>query len=314
MVNQLTFGETNTDGRPCVVYVASPISSLLSDEVREQIVKDCMTIKLAAETAADLGAPPWRLTARVPCLETSPWETPDTAPEDIFNDNLRLFASEADALIVHGGWGGSVGVGQEFGWAASLRLPTLFLNMEGQPVSRQVLGTPMDLEVHDFASWLDLPDLVISFIQRRRHSIESHSLQRADRALSVAALLIELRDRWGDLDASEVKGVAAVARLDPRRIALMLEDPALLRGASLDEIVALAGSLGIDLGQQLTGKVPGQVTPEQMNALRTAAEEFEWDGPEALELLRDAQLELAKGGIRRFPLSTPGDWYRFKQR
>lgn len=312
MPEQMTLGVANSDYTPSVVYVASPISSLIAG-LREQIVTDCALIKVSAEAAADLGVPPWSLQARVPCLETSPWEAPDTAPEDIFDNNLRLLAREADALIIHAGWGGSVGAGQEFGWATSLRLPTLFLNRRGQPVSRQIRGTPADIEIVDFDSGLEVIDAVVSFIQRRRHAIQSHTHQRTDRAVSVSSLLDEVRRRWEGLTGDEQRRVAANARLHPRRIHLMLEDPSLLRASSLDEVVALTGALGIDLGQHMTGQVPEQLTNEQLQALRTAAEEYEWDAGTALRLLRDAQLELAKGGIRRLPLSSPDDWLRFKR-
>lgn len=52
----------------------------------------------------------------------------------------------------------------------------------------------------------------------------------------------------------------------------------------------------------------------EVDALRVAPHEMKWSGPEVLELQGAACLEKAKGGVRRFTLTSPEEWYAFAER
>ena len=311
MVEQLVLATTTGSEAESLIYLASPISSLAGEQ-REEIVRDCALIKVTAEAYADTAEPPWGLRVHVPCLESSPWEAPDISPEQVFDDNFSLVTERADALIVHGGWGGSVGAGQEFAWACAVRLPTLFLHKRGQPVSRQVQGTPIDLEIVEFGSGLELIDAIADYVRRRRHAIQTHATQRSDRLIGLHGLHDRLQESWSTLDPSSKQAAMAIARLHPRRVEILLSGPGSLRPASIDEVLALSGALGIDAGRHLTGETMTRLTQDQLRALETAAAEYEWTAADTLALVREAETELAKGGTRRFPLVTPDDWDRFR--
>jgi hypothetical protein len=308
---QLNFGFDSADHRS-VIYVASAISSLAGDG-QEEVERECALIKLSVEAAAATMDAPWDLHVHAPCLESSPWKAPDIPPEQIFDDNIRIVSEDADALIVLGAFGGSLGAGQELAWASAVRLPVLLLHKKDQKVSRQVRGTPIDLEIVEFLSGRDLIQSVVDYIFRRRHAIETHSRQRRDRVVALQPLAQVLRQQWDRLDEAARREVRAIARLHVRRVEAMLDRPEALRAASLDEILALAGALGTDPGTHLSGQPLPHLSDEQLQGLKTAASEYDWEVAETLELMRDAQLELAKGGTRRFRLITAEDWYRFRE-
>ena len=52
----------------------------------------------------------------------------------------------------------------------------------------------------------------------------------------------------------------------------------------------------------------------ELDMLRVASQEMSWSGPHVLDLQDAARLEKAKGGVRRFTLTTPQDWYDFSER
>ena len=74
---------------------------------------------------------------------------------------------------------------------------------------------------------------------------------------------------------------------------------------------ALASGLGLTLE-------PTQTWPElsgpERHALLIAAEESGWSPRRTMELQNAARLERARGGVRRFQLVTPQDWYDFEAR
>ena len=47
-------------------------------------------------------------------------------------------------------------------------------------------------------------------------------------------------------------------------------------------------------------------------ALRTAAQQYGWDGAQALELYLDARIEMARGGVRRLSFTSVEDWVQFR--
>lgn len=302
-------GEDEDPGAP-LLYVASALSHL--DEQSRQLVDAwCRTIREAVLEASEQSSQRWRLRPYTPITWSAPGPGDERPPEEIYDLNTAKVWEEADALIVLGYAGGSLGAGQEFGWAAALRLPILYIHEQGALISRQIEGTPCDLTVEEFDSAEALHAAVCRFVRDHRRVIEDNSRRRRDRMFRFSPLAMGMADVWGRLSDAEREEVSGIARLHRRRIDDLLKRPLALAVASLDELAAFASALGLDLGRLLSPPLP-DLAPPQLGALATAAAEYEWGGRETLRLLQAARVELAKGGVRRFPLSTPEDWKRFQ--
>jgi hypothetical protein len=296
-------GQEDEDPDAPLVYVASALSHL--DEPGRQLIDAwCHTIRDAVVEASEESSQRWRLRPYTPITWSAPGPTDERSPEEIYDLNTSKVWEEADALIVLGYAGGSLGAGQEFGWAASLRLPILYLHEKGSPISRQIEGTPCDLTVEEFDSAEALHAAVARFVRDRRRVIEDNARRCRDRVLRFSPLATEMAKVWGRLSDAERQEVSGIARLHRRRIDELLRCPLALAAASLDELLALASALGLDLGRLLSPLLP-DLEPTQLGALATAAAEYEWDGRETIRLLQATRVELAKGGVRRLPLSTP---------
>jgi hypothetical protein len=295
-----------------LVYVASALTHL-DGEGRKLVEAWCHIIQETIVEVSGESGQTWHLRVHLPIAWSAPWnEENDRPSEEIYEQNARIVRAQADALIVLGYGGGSLGAGQEFAWASAVRLPILYLRNKDQPMSRQIAGTPADLETAEFETSEELVDAVTAFLRRNRGVIEDGPRRRRNRATEFAPLAGVLRAGWdalGDHGRDEVSGLS---RLHRRRVEELLE-PVALATASLGEVAALTASLGIDFGRALSPARLPNLDAAQLAALRTAATEYGWSGPTTLELLRDARLELAKGGVRRLPLASPEDWARFKE-
>jgi hypothetical protein len=294
---------------PDVIYVATAVSHL-SVEERAQVSPWCDAISEAVVEATLDDQPPWEIRPWVPFTWSAPWSEDGRTSEQIYDQNMR-FVRDAAALITIGFKGGSLGSGQEFAWAAALRIPILYLRPKGEPLSRQIEGTPVDIEFVEFESVEEVRSSVINFARSRRAVFEDHPRRLRDRAMMLAQLTRAISDRWAPLSDSDRKRVTANARLHPRRAVELISDPLTLATGTLNELLALTGALGVDPWRLLSGGLP-ELESQQVEALGTAAHEYEWDGAETLELYRDARMELARGGIRRFSLVTVEDWVRFR--
>lgn len=295
-----------------LIYIVSQLSTLEGDG-RADMERLC---RLAADTAretAKSASPPWGLDVYCPIEESAPWIADGRTPIQVYETNFKKVTQEADGLIVIGRWGGSFGAGQELAWAAHLRLPILFLRRAEEILSRQVEGTPADLEIVRFDSDGDLAGTVKTFVNQRKASLETHARHRKGRTLEVAGLSEELREKYGALNQSDRKEIPAISHIHPRRVLALVNDPQTLVSASLDELLALSGALNVELGRALDANPLPDLTREELAALRTASAEWDWTGPKTLSLMQAARLERAKGGTRRLRLSTPQDWRRFAQ-
>lgn len=239
------------------------------------------------------------------------WSAPGSphSSAEIYEQNARIVQGAA-GLIVVGYRGGSLGAGQEFAWATGLRLPILYLRPKDHPVSRQVEGTPADLAIEEFVA-SSLYDIVAGFIRKQRPIIEDHARQLRDRALMLTPFKEPMEVAWGALSTDEQEKIAGNARLHVRRIERLVSDPLTLASASMNEVVALAGALGVNPWRNLSGQMP-ELSSSQRAALRTASQEYEWDGAETLGLYEEARMELARGGVRRLPFATVEDWVQFR--
>ncbi len=295
-----------------LVYVASALTHL-DGEGRQLVEAWCHIIQKTVVEVSGEADRKWRLHVHLPIAWSTPWnELDDRSPKEIYEQNARIVREEADALIVLGYGGGSLGAGQEFVWASTVRLPILYLGNRGQPMSRQIAGTPADLETAEFESSEDLVDAVAGFLRRNRGVIEDGPRRRRNRAAEFTPLAAMLRGSWDNLGDHRRDEISAQSRLSRRRIE-ELAGPIGLSTASLGEVAALTAALGIDIGSALSPAALPDLDASQLAALRSAADEYEWSGSLTVELLRDARLELAKGGVRRLPLASPEDWAQFKE-
>lgn len=295
-----------------LIYIVSQLSTLEGDG-RADMKRLC---RLAADTAretAKSASPPWDLDVYCPIEESAPWMADGRTVIQVYETNFTKVTQEADGLIVIGRWGGSFGAGQELAWATHLRLPILFLRWAEEILSRQVEGTPADLEIVRFDTDEDLAGSVKTFVNQRKVSLETHARHRKGRTLEVAGLSEELREKYVALNQSARKEIPAISHIHPRRVLALVNDPQTLVSASLDELFALSGALNVELGRALDANPLPDLTREELAALRTASAEWDWSGPKTLSLMQTARLERAKGGTRRLRLSTPQDWRRFAQ-
>lgn len=295
-----------------LIYIVSQLSTLEGDG-RADMKRLCRIAADAARETAKFASPPWELDVYCPIEESAPWIADGRSAQDVYETNFGKVTQEADGLIVIGRWGGSFGAGQELAWATHLRLPILFLRWGDETLSRQVEGTPADLEIVRFDTDEDLAGLVGTFLNQRRTSLETHAKHRKGRTLEVAELAEELREKYVALDQSGQDEVPAISHMHPRRVHALVNNPQTLISASLDELLALSGALNVELGRALDANPLPDLTREELAALRTASAEWDWSGQKTLSLMQAARLERAKGGTRRLRMSTPQDWRRFAQ-
>lgn len=295
-----------------LVYVASALTHL---DIKGQALIDgwCNLIKREVTEITEAADEPWHLRIHLPIDWTAPWSDDKTEPEEVYRRNSETIF-EAAALVLIGLSGGSFGAGQEFAIASALRLPILYLRHGEEPISRQVLGTPVDLVVVKFSRPDELADAVVEFLRSRRVQLEQHARRSADRAMALEPLRSALHQGWTGLDDDRQAAVAVEARLHPRRIRQIVGSAAAIAAASLDELRALAGALSTSLGGYLAAQPLPDLDPQEVSALRTAAAEYDWEGTTTLDLLQAARLEYARGGVRRFRLTSVDDWVKFQAR
>ncbi len=297
------------ESRTPLVYVASALTHL--DEQGHLLVDAwCHIIQAGVTDAVRDATQPWACRVHLPVTWSAPGSPGE--PDEIYSMNSKKVREEADALVVIGYQGGSLGAGQEFAWATSLRMPILFLKLSEQKMSRQIEGTPADVQIHEYSSSEELEEIVRQFIRTNRRVIEDNHRRRENRITLFRPLGEALRVEWEQTPPDKQSLVAAEARLHKRRIGELVGDPVALAGASLDEVTALAGALGTSLGRWLAAASLPDLDSRQLGALRTASTEYEWDASETLDLLQAARIEMAKGGHRRLAFGSPEDWATFR--
>lgn len=208
--------------------------------------------------------------------------------------------------------GGSIGVGQELTWATGLRIPVLYLRWRDEPISRQLEGTPGDISIRTFTGEQDLKGHVAEFVRSRRHAIETLPDRLRSRASATSNLMAALRETWSNLDVESRGRVTAESRLREPRIEELLANSNALMSATMDEVSALSGALGVDFAREVGGHPMPDLEHGEVNALRTAAAENSWTGGTVVDLWTAARLERLRPGTRRFRLHSPEAWERFR--
>jgi hypothetical protein len=298
------------DFSPPLIYIASQLSTL-DGEARNEMENWFRAAASAARSAAREGPQSWELDVYCPIEESPPWKRDGRTPEQIYELNFSKITNEADGLIVIGRWGGSFGAGQELAWATGLRLPILYLRREGETLSRQIEGTPADITIETFRSDLEITRRVADFTNSRRNALEAHARYRRGRTLGVMGLFDTFKNKYLSLDQAARTEVSAISHLHPRRLATLTSNPQAIGGATLDELRALAGALNVGLIDALGPEALPELTPEELAALRLAADEWDWSDNRVFSLAKSARFQRAKSGAHRLRLSTPEDWKRF---
>jgi hypothetical protein len=292
------------------IYVASPLTGL-GGEARQTVLAWCHIVENSIDEATRGAADQWLVRTHVPARLSAPWAKDGRSDEDIYFLNSMTLWTDTDALITVGYHGGSMGAGQEFEWACGQGLPILYVTALADPISRQVRGTPADLTLKEFSSPDDLRDAVTGFLRKHRRTIEDGPRRRASARLRFAPAAAELRNSWTGRGAERQMEIAALARLAPSQIEAMLREPLALAAAPIGRVLALAAAVGV--APPFGAKPVPDLAFDQVRALLSAQAEYDWTDALTAELADAARLELARGGIRRFPLTTIDDWYRFRQ-
>jgi hypothetical protein len=302
--------EGETQSPVPLVYVACRLTNI-NPEQKKLLDSWCTHVEEAVTEAAEGSASRWDVRVHIPFTWSAPW-TSERPPEEIYEFNSAT-VEDCSAVIILCIDGGGLGVGQEFAWAVALRLPILILHHRDLPLSRQAQGTPADVETVAFGSAVELSDAVRNFLRRNRSVIENWRRRSESLALSLLTLRETLSDLWRRLGDGDRTRVEAESRVHKNRVTQILERDFALAGASISEILALSGAMGINFFELLGSSPMPDLSERQRSSLGSAADEYEWQGSEVLSLETRARLELARGGTRRLSLVTPADWLNFRE-
>jgi hypothetical protein len=200
-----------------------------------------------------------------PVMHTHPKDHADLEPHEVHQrDFAKVIAS--DAVIALGdfaSWGG----GKELVWAERLRLPVLLLVKKGASVSKLVLGTTGDIERHEWRFHNEVREAWQTFFLKRKAQLETHRRLRASRAMLWGPTLGRFLATYRSLDEVGRTVVTATSHLMPGRIGEMLSSPLALAEASLDEVTALSGALGLPSATMLPGEPSSALPPRALVAL-----------------------------------------------
>lgn len=294
------------DDRPEThIYVASALTALEPNE-RSALSDRCEIIdRTIVETTAAAGTP-WQV--HLPVLWSAPKPDDQRPPQEIYRLN-RGHVRRASGLVLLGDHGGSLGAGQEFAWAVARRLPVLVILGHDSTLSRQIAGTPAQMCVKSAANDEELRRVVSQWIAEWAPAVESRA--RSGRGeLIIAIRAAERLGRAFVTSADSIEAISAVAGLSPERVTELWEPEALLDG-SVSELIALSRALGLEAGEALNPFPIPELSSSQRSGLATAAEEYDWNPQQLLQIESRARLELAKGGVRRLPLASVQDWVTF---
>lgn len=293
---------------PTHLYVASALTALEPDQ-RSEISRRCEIIDRTIVECSGGTGEPWQV--HLPVLWSAPGPADDRSPRQIYDFN-RDKVRRASGLVLLGDHGGSLGAGQEFAWAVARRLPVLALHTGNKPVSRQIAGTPAQMIVRHVTTDDELEAAANEWVTEWGPAVESRARSETGQLIIAIRAADRLRDAF-EASPDSIEAIAAVAGLNPDRVSELFSAEALLDG-SVSELIALSGALSLEAGETLNPNPIPELSSNQRSGLAIAAEEYEWSPREILQIETRARLEIAKGGVRRLPLSSVQDWVTFARR
>jgi hypothetical protein len=297
------------------VYVATPLSGLPREDQR-QLESWCANLRDAVVLEIQQGEG-WDIHLHIPIEVSPPWVEDNRTASDIYDLNTAAVWSDADGLILFAYKGGSLGAGQELAWACGLRMPVLMLHLDGVLISRQMRGTE---EVHahmEIAAFKNVPELrsvVTNWLRRHRVELEAHQRRRQLQRGRIAGLQQVLKQSWQAVERDDDAGALELASMSERRVERLVDDPDALLLASVDEVLALASALDLDVGAAMTDSRRRPLESRELMALRQVAREEEWTGARVAELVSHAQKEVAAGATRRMSLGSQDGWIELERR
>lgn len=291
------------------MYLACRLTNLTHDQ-HKLLDSWCTHVEQAVTEAAGDSTEKWDIAVHVPFVWSAPW-IDSRPPEDVYKLNSTTLGG-CSAVIILCIDGGGLGVGQEFAWATSLRLPILLLHPVDQRPSRQALGTPADVTAVGFENAMSLAEAVKTFLRSNRTVIEDWKRRGDSLAVSLLPLREMVAEHWHGLTETGRTRVQAESRVHRLRIEQLIDDDHALPCASMSEVHAILGAMQIDATSVFGNPAMPDLNNRQREALGVAADEYEWRGVDVLTLETRARLELARGGIRRLSLATPADWVQFR--
>jgi hypothetical protein len=269
----------------------------------------CGAVSAAVFDAAKLTDESW--TPRIYSgLDFLPLKRGDGASAiDIYRRSSNACWSFADALIVVTHHGGSIGVGVELAWAASLGIPVLYIHPEDELPSALVKGMCLeaDIEVAAINEPHDAFECVTSFLIRHQVAIEDHRRRREAWEQEVDAIRVAIERIWRDAMDDEKDEIAEIARVTPARIERLTRDSCVFASAGLREVHAVAGAMGMDL------RFRRGLTAEQRAAFASAVEALALPIAVSLELMDAGELA-ANDARNRSALHSASEWLDLARR
>ena len=293
-----------------LIYIASPLTR--ADQSPEQRRSVTFQVDKIVATIQDPRFDGGQLEFRThaPAVLSAPWSS-DASQWDIYRQNTRLVLAEADAIIILSLHGGSSGTGQELELACRRGIPILHLSPKGESVSRQVSGNPLT-SVKSYELPDQLASVVRHFIKKNRSKIEEGPRIRRNLSILYRLLQSDLWDKWRSLNHRDQAVAAEQCMLTPDYIDHYVSDPLLVATLSLNQIIRLGNSLGIDVVHYFTER-RSPLSYKQVKSLVSAQEENGWSDIQAERLRQHAEQVLLSDGVRRLILSSPADWYRLHE-
>lgn len=228
------------------LYVACPLTGLDSNRARlEETSHRIETVKRAIEEATvsnRIEGEQWPVSLHIPFEKTRPGSDGGLSPSTVYDRNLdALLAS--DGLIVVTDQYCSAGIGQEIEWAARAGIPVLYLSRV--TASRQILGTPHNVDGRTCDDAATMAAHVRNWLQKNRSQIQTGPNRREDRGLAYLDLTARLRTAWEQ--STDRTPLAAQLNLHPAAIDSIIKTPERVALTPWWTICGLAILLGVNL-------------------------------------------------------------------
>jgi hypothetical protein len=243
---------------------------------------DCRTIEEALVDSSQEASPRWTVSVHPPITTSAPWLGQELDPNEVWRRNTREVICRSDALIVHGAWGGSIGVGQETAWAFDRSIPILFLQYESAPVSKQVLGMmerSFWFDLYRFRESDELRRVTAEWLAHRRPVITKGPEVRRVLAEQWEPIRTRLLERWNRerSDSGRRTSVSSYAAMHPSDIDDVLTEPLLLARTPAWKVLRLASALEVVVAPTsgLAPAVP-ELSPDEIGALASCKRALGW--------------------------------------
>lgn len=277
------------------LYIACPLTGLDTNEARREAISHRIdTVKRTVEEVTvgnRIESEKWPVRLHIPFCKTRPGADGGLSPATVYSLNFDSLLS-SDGLIVITDEYCSAGVGQEIEWAVRVAIPVLYLSRVS--ASRQILGTPHNVDARRCEDAETFDGHVRNWLQKNRSQIQSGPNRRADRELAYIELMARLAVAWKQ--TQNPTAVAAQLNLHPGAVDSIISSPSRVALTPWWTICELAVLLGVPL------EARRGLTFGESRAWVKAAEDGRWD-PKTAERVR---IFAATSGAA--DLELPADW------